>query len=227
MKIDTANIAALDFAKGQGLIAAVVQHAVSRAVLMLGYMNQEALQATLERRRVVFFSRTRETLWEKGETSGNTLDLVSISADCDRDTILIEALPHGPVCHTGTDTCFGATAQPAGAEAPGGMQFLSQLEAIIAERAAAPAAESPSYTARLLHSGAKRIAQKVGEEGVEVALAAVAGDANELISESADLVFHLLVLLRSRGLTLAEVIAELERRHPLASDARRSASLAS
>jgi len=222
MNIDASDIAALDFAKGDGLIAAIVQHPVSRAVLMLGYMNAEALHATLERRRVVFYSRTRGKLWEKGETSGHALDLVSIRVDCDRDTLLIEALPRGPVCHTGTATCFGAEDTR-----PSEFQFLAKLEAVIAERAAQPAAHAESYTARLLHSGPKRIAQKVGEEGVEVALAAAAGNTEELISESADLLFHLLVLLRSRGLGLSQVVECLERRHTPASDARRSASAAS
>ena len=222
MNVDTSNSATLDYAKGGGLIAAIVQHARTRDVLMLGYMNPEAVRATLERRRVVFYSRTRAQLWEKGETSGHALDLVSMQADCDRDTVLIEALPRGPVCHTGTANCFGTDARAA-QEFP----FLGTLEAIVAQRAAHPAADSASYTSRLFHAGVRRIAQKVGEEGVETALAAAGGTDGEVLSESADLMFHLLVLLRARGLQFAQVVAELERRHPLASDARRSASLAS
>jgi phosphoribosyl-ATP pyrophosphohydrolase/phosphoribosyl-AMP cyclohydrolase len=175
----------VDFSKG--LVPAVIQHADTGAVLMLGYMNEEAFRETLARKRVVFFSRSRQTLWEKGETSGNTLDFVSARVDCDQDTILIAARPRGPVCHTGTVTCFGN--EPA--------TFLGQLEAVIEQRIS----ERPegSYTARLFAQGPKRIAQKVGEEGLEVALAAAAETDDKVVSESADLLFHLLVLLRSRG----------------------------
>jgi phosphoribosyl-ATP pyrophosphohydrolase/phosphoribosyl-AMP cyclohydrolase len=189
----------VDFSRG--LVPAIVQHADSGAVLMLGYMNQEALDATLARRRVVFFSRSRQVLWEKGETSGNTLDFVSARADCDQDTILIAARPRGPVCHTGTATCFGN--EPA--------TFLGQLEAVIEQRIS----ERPdgSYTARLFAQGPKRIAQKVGEEGLEVALAAAAETDDKVVSESADLLFHLLVLLRSRGIAFDKVVAELAARH--------------
>jgi len=234
MNIDASNIDALDFTKGNGLVAAIVQDAQTRAVLMLGYMSPEAVRETLARQRVVFFSRTRAKLWEKGETSGHSLELVSVRTDCDRDTLLIEARPRGPVCHTGTPTCFGdAAPAPGAAPALASPQpgFLGVLEGIIARRAqeaaSEAAADSASYTVKLLRSGTKRIAQKVGEEGVETALAAVGGADRELLSESADLLFHLLVLLRSRELTLAQVIGELERRHPPASDARRSASAAS
>jgi phosphoribosyl-ATP pyrophosphohydrolase/phosphoribosyl-AMP cyclohydrolase len=189
----------VDFSKG--LVPAVIQHADTGAVLMLGYMNEEAFQETLARKRVVFFSRSRQTLWEKGETSGNTLDFVSARVDCDQDTILIAARPHGPVCHTGTVTCFGN--EPA--------TFLGQLEAVIEQRIS----ERPegSYTARLFAQGPKRIAQKVGEEGLEVALAAAAETDDKVVSESADLLFHLLVLLRSRGIAFEKVVAELAARH--------------
>jgi phosphoribosyl-ATP pyrophosphohydrolase/phosphoribosyl-AMP cyclohydrolase len=189
----------VDFSKG--LVPAVIQHADTGAVLMLGYMNEEAFQETLARKRVVFFSRTRQTLWEKGETSGNTLDFVSARVDCDQDTILIAARPRGPVCHTGTVTCFGN--EPA--------TFLGQLEAVIEQRIS----ERPegSYTARLFAQGPKRIAQKVGEEGLEVALAAAAETDDKVVSESADLLFHLLVLLRSRGIAFEKVVAELAARH--------------
>jgi phosphoribosyl-ATP pyrophosphohydrolase/phosphoribosyl-AMP cyclohydrolase len=197
----------LDFDKGDGLLPAVVQHADTGAVLMLGYMNAEALAATFERRRVVFYSRSKQRLWMKGETSGHVLDLVEVRADCDRDALLVTARPNGPVCHVGTVTCFGDGM----AAAVSKLGFLSTLEGVIEQRVT----ENPegSYTARLFAKGPKRIAQKVGEEGLEVALAAVAEGDEKVISESADLLFHLLVLLKSRGVTLASVVAELESRH--------------
>jgi len=202
-----ADIDSLDFAKADGLLTAVVQHADTGAVLMVGYMNREALRETLSRRHVVFFSRTKQRLWEKGETSGNFLDLDEIRADCDRDALLITAWPLGPVCHEGTATCFGDEALTKGER----LAFLGNLEAVIEQRIA----ESPqgSYTARLFAEGPRRIAQKVGEEGLEVALAAVVETDEKVVSESADLVFHLLVLLRSRGLSFENVIAELRSRH--------------
>jgi phosphoribosyl-AMP cyclohydrolase / phosphoribosyl-ATP pyrophosphohydrolase len=202
-----ADIDTLDFDKSGGLLPAVVQHVGSGTVLMLGYMNPEALRQTLTRRRVVFFSRSRQCLWEKGETSGHTLGLAAVRADCDRDTLLVTALPQGPVCHTGTATCFGDDAvTPAGR-----LAFLGALESIIAQRIV----ERPegSYTARLYSAGPKRMAQKVGEEGLEVALAAVAEPDDKLVAESADLLYHLLLLLKSRGLYLERVVAELEARH--------------
>lgn len=204
--LTAADVERLDFAKGGGLVPAIVQHAGTGSVLMLGFMNAAAVRATLERRRVVFFSRSRQCLWEKGETSGHTLELAGLRADCDADTLLVTAWPTGPVCHTGAPTCFGADPAPAQ-----GLAFLAELESIIAARAAASPAES--YTARLLSQGRRRVAQKVGEEGVEVALAAVADADAQVVGESADLLFHWLVLLRSRGITLARVIAELEARH--------------
>ncbi|MDE2450829.1 MAG: bifunctional phosphoribosyl-AMP cyclohydrolase/phosphoribosyl-ATP diphosphatase HisIE [Gammaproteobacteria bacterium] len=202
-----ADLATLDFDKAGGLLPAVVQHADSGAVLMLGYMNREALRATLTRRRVVFFSRSRQCLWEKGETSGHTLELAAVRTDCDRDTLLVTATPAGPVCHLGTATCFG----DGSVSTAGRLAFLGALEAVIARRMA----DRPegSYTARLHAAGPKRIAQKVGEEGLEVALAAVAETDDKLIAESADLLYHLLLLLRSRGLRLEHVVAELESRH--------------
>ena len=205
--VTLADVATLDFDKTGGLLPAVIQHAESGAVLMLGYMNREAVRETLERGRVVFFSRSRRCLWEKGETSGHTLQLAGVRTDCDRDTLLVTALPVGPVCHVGTATCFG-DGSPAGA---GRLAFLGALEAVIAERMA----ERPegSYTARLHAAGPKRIAQKVGEEGLEVALAAVAETDDKLVAESADLLYHLLLLLKSRGLRLEHVVAELESRH--------------
>lgn len=202
-----ADIDTLDFDKAGGLLPAIVQHAHSGAVLMLGYMTREALSETLSRRRVVFFSRSRRRLWEKGETSGNTLRLAAVRTDCDRDALLVTALPAGPVCHLGTPSCFGAEAP----EAPAPLAFLGALEAVIAQRIA----ERPegSYTARLYAAGPKRIAQKVGEEGLEVALAAVAEPDDKLVGEAADLLYHLLLLLASRGLRLEQVLAELRSRH--------------
>jgi phosphoribosyl-ATP pyrophosphohydrolase/phosphoribosyl-AMP cyclohydrolase len=204
----TANdFATLDFEKGGGLLPAIVQHAVNGAVLMLGYMNREALRATIARRRVVFFSRSKQRLWEKGETSGHFLELAELHADCDCDTLLITAIPHGPVCHEGTVTCFGDGPYAKGAR----LGFLATLEAVIEQRIA----QSPdgSYTSRLFAEGPKRIAQKVGEEGLEVALAAAVETDDRVIAESADLIFHLLVLLRSRGLSFDSVVSELRSRH--------------
>jgi phosphoribosyl-AMP cyclohydrolase / phosphoribosyl-ATP pyrophosphohydrolase len=202
-----ADIATLDFDKMEGLLPAIVQHAQSGAVLMLGYMNRESLRETLTRRRVVFYSRSRRCLWEKGETSGHTLELAGVRADCDRDALLVTALPVGPVCHIGTATCFGDDT----VTAAGRLVFLDALEAVIARRMA----DRPegSYTARLVAEGPKRMAQKVGEEGLEVALAAVAEPDGKLVAESADLLYHLLLLLGSRGLRLEHVVAELESRH--------------
>jgi phosphoribosyl-ATP pyrophosphohydrolase/phosphoribosyl-AMP cyclohydrolase len=156
---------------------------------------------------VVFFSRTRDRLWEKGETSGHSLDVVSVTPDCDNDTLLVLADPTGPVCHQGTATCF-ADQPPTDAES---LAFLAELEAIIASRLASR--PPGSYTARLFAEGPSRIAQKIGEEGVEVALAAVQGDTQALIGETADLIYHLLLLVKSRNLSLAQVVSELRSRH--------------
>ena len=201
-----AQISALDWSKGDGLLPAVIQDASSGKVLMLGYMNAEALQTTLDQRRVTFFSRSKNRLWTKGETSGHFLELVAIAPDCDNDTLLITARPHGPTCHTGTESCFGEVETQVDA-----LAFLSRLESVIAQRIA----EKPegSYTARIWAQGPTKMAQKVGEEGVEVALAAVAQSNDRLISESADLLFHLALLLKSRNLSLADVVAELSERH--------------
>ena len=194
----------IDFEKGGGLVPAIVQHAGTGQVLMLGYMNDEALNKTLKDNHVTFYSRSKKRLWKKGETSGNTLTLVSLSIDCDRDTVLVKALPAGPVCHTGTASCFADDAPPV-------VGFLATLEQVIDRRSAADPEES--YVARLMAEGLTKMAQKVGEEGVEVALAAVAEDETALKGEAADLVFHLMVLLRARGLTLADVISTLQARH--------------
>lgn len=200
------SLATLDFAKGGGLLPAVVQHAEDGSVLMVGWMDLDAARETLRRGRVVFWSRSKGRLWEKGETSGNSLVVRSVSADCDRDTLLVQVMPSGPTCHTGTATCFG---DDGGTTTTGA--FLSELETLITARLR----EAPegSYTARLASQGVKRIAQKVGEEGVETALAATGGGRDELVSESADLLYHLLVLLRVKDIPLAEVERELARRH--------------
>jgi phosphoribosyl-ATP pyrophosphohydrolase/phosphoribosyl-AMP cyclohydrolase len=201
------NLARLDWDKGGGLLPAIVQHAVDGRVLMLGYMNAAALHRTLTEGRVTFFSRTRNQLWTKGETSGHFLHVAHVSADCDRDSILVLAHPDGPTCHNGTATCFADARTPQVSP----IAFLSTLQSTIAQRIA----DSPegSYTARLFASGIGRIAQKVGEEGVETALAAVTRDDPELVGECADLLYHLLVLLKSRNLTLEQVVGELASRH--------------
>ncbi len=200
------SIENLEWEKMGGLIPAIVQDAFDGRVLMQGYMNREALDTTLESGKVTFWSRSQEKLWTKGETSGNTLDLVEIHADCDRDCLLVRARPEGPTCHLGTDTCFDGE----GNVAPE-LAFLAELERVIAERD--NNRPKGSYTTSLFESGVKRIAQKVGEEGVETALAATAGDDEELLNESADLIYHLLVLLRSRKLELGSIIDVLRKRH--------------
>ena len=198
--------ASLDWAKTDGLIPAIVQDVVDGTVLMLGYMNREALERTLTEGQVVFYSRSRQRLWQKGETSGNVLELVDISADCDADTLRILARPAGPTCHLGTRTCFAGDSERR--IAPG---FLGRLEAVIHGRL--EAGTEGSYVAELAARGRQRIAQKIGEEGVETALALSVGDPDALLDESADLLFHLLVALASEGLSLSDVIATLESRH--------------
>jgi phosphoribosyl-ATP pyrophosphohydrolase/phosphoribosyl-AMP cyclohydrolase len=202
------GLAQLDWDKGAGLLPAIVQNADNGAVLMLGYMNREALAATLASGRVTFWSRSRQALWVKGETSGNFLECRSVSADCDGDSLLVLARPLGPACHLGTDTCWGAAAPQAEATR---LAFLGTLERVIMQRIA----DRPpgSYTAKLLAEGTRRIAQKVGEEGLEVALASVAQSDAELIGEAADLLYHLILLLRAKQLSLEQVIAELSARH--------------
>ena len=196
----------LPWQKMDGLLPAIVQDAFDGRVLMQAYMSRQSLLHSLENGSVTFWSRSREELWTKGETSGNTLEPVAIHADCDYDSLLILAIPSGPSCHRGTDTCFDDISKVAPE-----LGFLAGLERLIAQRDS----ERPgnSYTTRLFEAGIKRIAQKVGEEGVETALAATAGDREELIDESADLVYHLLVLLRACGLGLADVTRVLQSRH--------------
>ena len=195
--------AKLDWAKTDNLMPAIVQHAVSGEVLMLGYMDQAALDVTEQTGKVTFFSRTKQRLWTKGESSGNFLNVVSITPDCDNDTLLILANPIGPTCHLGNDSCFHPASSDWG--------FLYQLEQLLASRKTA--SPDSSYTAKLYASGTKRIAQKVGEEGVETALAATVNDREELTNEAADLMYHLLVLLQDQDLDLATIINRLKARH--------------
>jgi phosphoribosyl-ATP pyrophosphohydrolase/phosphoribosyl-AMP cyclohydrolase len=193
----------IDFAKyADGLVPAIVQDPATGAVLMLGFMNAEAVEQTEATGRITFFSRSKQRLWTKGETSGNFLELVSITPDCDNDTLLVKARPAGPVCHTGTATCF--------AEARTSLSFLTELESIIASRAAEPI--EGSYVTKLFAKGLNKIAQKVGEEAVEMVIAAKDDDIEAFKSEAADLLFHYLVLLRARGVGLGDIISVLEDR---------------
>ena len=193
----------INWEKVSGLIPAIVQDANDLRILMLGFMNREALEQTVDTGRVTFFSRSRQTLWTKGDTSGNFLDLVSLEVDCDGDTILIKAHPQGPVCHTGTSTCFNdELGQP--------LMFLNRLERLIKTRN--QKRPEGSYTTTLFNKGAYKIAQKVGEEGVELALAKVKEDRSEILNEAADLMFHIMVLLESSGLGLDEVSRVLAKR---------------
>jgi phosphoribosyl-ATP pyrophosphohydrolase/phosphoribosyl-AMP cyclohydrolase len=200
--------AKLDWGKGGGLLPAIVQDAGNGAVLMLGYMNREALAATQASGRVTFWSRSKARLWTKGESSGHFLEVRQIGADCDADTLLILAEPTGPACHRGTATCWGDS-PPRSAAQP--LAFLGRLERVIAQRIAAR--PPGSYTAKLLAQGTRRIAQKVGEEGLELALAGVAQSDQEIIGEAADLLYHTLLLLQVKDLSLSQVVAELETRH--------------
>ncbi|WP_272670369.1 MULTISPECIES: bifunctional phosphoribosyl-AMP cyclohydrolase/phosphoribosyl-ATP diphosphatase HisIE [unclassified Providencia] len=201
--LTTEQCSQLAWQKVDNLMPVIVQHAVSGDVLMLGYMNPEALQVTLDSRKVTFFSRTKQRLWTKGETSNHFLNLVDIYPDCDSDTLLALALPDGPTCHNGTQSCF--------APAQSDWGFLFELETLLKERKTA--SPESSYTARLYASGTKRIAQKVGEEGVETALAATVNDRAELTNEAADLMYHLLVLLQDQELDLSTIIKHLKERH--------------
>jgi phosphoribosyl-ATP pyrophosphohydrolase/phosphoribosyl-AMP cyclohydrolase len=200
------NIDDLSWEKMNGLIPAIVQDAFDGRVLMQGYMNKDALTTTLESGQVTFWSRSRQQLWTKGETSRNYLDLVDVHPDCDSDSLLIRARQEGPTCHLGLDTCFDTEARVIPE-----LAFLADLEQVIAKRDE----DRPegSYTTKLLEAGIRRIAQKVGEEGVETALAAAAGGDEEVLNESADLLYHLLVLLRSRKLELGSLVEVLKLRH--------------
>lgn len=192
----------IDWAKMDNLVPAVVQHYLTGRVLMVGYMNEAALAKTLETGQVTFYSRSKQRLWTKGESSGNVLALVTLGTDCDNDAILVQARPKGPTCHLGNDSCFDDSRnQP----------FLNTLAAIVAERR--NATPESSYTASLLNGNPRRVAQKVGEEGVEVALAAATNDRENLIDETADLLYHLTVLLEQQQVPLSEVIDRLSQRH--------------
>ncbi|MDF2152472.1 bifunctional phosphoribosyl-AMP cyclohydrolase/phosphoribosyl-ATP diphosphatase HisIE [Vibrio sp. CAU 1672] len=210
MSLQAAEVSSLseriNWDKVDGLVPAIVQDFQSSQVLMMGYMNQAALAKTGETGQVTFFSRTKERLWTKGETSGNVLQLVNIALDCDNDTLLIKVNPIGPTCHTGTTTCWDGDPQEESQ-----MVWLHQLEQLLAARKSAD--PDSSYTASLYARGTKRISQKVGEEGVEVALAATSGDKAELVCESADLIYHLLVLLQDQGLSMNDVVNKLKERH--------------
>jgi phosphoribosyl-ATP pyrophosphohydrolase/phosphoribosyl-AMP cyclohydrolase len=194
----------IDWKKTGGLLPAIVQDHATLQVLMLGFMDRAALARTLRTRKMTFFSRTKNRLWTKGETSGNFLRVVGLAVDCDRDTLLVTARADGPTCHRGTTSCFGE----GGAS---GVGFLAELDRVVAARLQAGGKES--YTARLAAEGLTRVAQKVGEEGVEVALAALSAPDGEFAGEAADLLFHLIVLLRVRKQTLLEAVAVLEKRH--------------
>ncbi len=194
----------LDFAKAGGLIPAVVQDARTNKVLMLGYLNEEALAKTQAEGMITFFSRSKQRLWTKGETSGHFLRVVSITADCDQDTLLIKVEPHGPTCHTGADTCFGETNE-------GLEPFLNQLKHIIRARKLAPT--EASYTAKLLARGINKVAQKVGEEAVELVIEAKDNNRELFKNEAADLLFHYLVLLEAKEVDFDEVIGVLQARH--------------
>lgn len=194
----------LDFEKMGGLIPAIVQDNYTNKVLMLGFMNEEAYEETLSTKKVTFFSRTKNRIWMKGERSGNTLQVVSILPDCDNDTILIKAIPAGPVCHTGADTCFGEKNVEE-------IMFLKYLQNFIERRRQ----EMPegSYTTSLFTKGVNRMAQKVGEEAVETVIEATNGTEEGLVYEASDLIYHLIVLLTSKGLRLEDLAKELKRRH--------------
>ncbi|MBQ2073779.1 MAG: bifunctional phosphoribosyl-AMP cyclohydrolase/phosphoribosyl-ATP diphosphatase HisIE [Bacteroidaceae bacterium] len=195
----------IDFEKGQGLVPAIIQDAETKTVLMLGYMNKEAYQKTVETGRVTFWSRTRNTLWTKGETSGNFLNVVEIKNDCDQDTLLIKVHPDGPTCHKGTDTCWGEKNES------NPLLFLTELQNFIEKRHE----EMPegSYTTSLFRDGLNRMAQKVGEEALELVIEACNGTDERMIYEGSDMLYHLIVLLTSKGMRIEDMAAELRERH--------------
>lgn len=195
----------IDFEKMGGLVPAIVQDSRTKNVLMLGFMNEEAYQKTIYTKHVTFWSRTRQTLWTKGETSGHFLDLVSMQIDCDNDTLLVKAIPNGPTCHTGTDTCWGEDNDM------NPLLFLTELQDFINKRKE----EMPegSYTTSLFTKGVNKIAQKVGEEALETVIEATNGTNDHLVYEASDLLYHLLVLLTEKGLRIEDVASELQKRH--------------
>lgn len=195
----------IDFEKTGGLVPAIIQDATTKNVLMLGYMNKEAYEKTVETKTVTFFSRSRNCLWTKGETSGNRLNVVSMAADCDNDTLLVKVNPEGPTCHKGTDTCWGE------ANTPGPLAFLTELQDFIEKRHM----EMPegSYTTSLFKDGVNRMAQKVGEEALEMVIEAVDGTPERMIYEGADMLYHLTVLLTHKGMRIEDLVRELQQRH--------------
>lgn len=195
----------IDFEKTGGLVPAIIQDATTKNVLMLGYMNKEAYEKTVETKKVTFFSRSRQCLWTKGETSGNFLNLVSIATDCDNDTLLVKAIPDGPTCHKGTDTCWGEENKP------NHLEFLTELQNFIEKRHK----EMPegSYTTSLFNDGVNRMAQKVGEEALEMVIEAVNGTPERMIYEGADMLYHMIVLLTSKGMRIEDLAKELQERH--------------
>ena len=196
----------IQFSKyADGLVPAIIQDQQTGKVLMLGFMNQEAIDATLSQKKVTFFSRTKNRLWTKGEESGHFLEYISMALDCDQDTILIQAKPLGPVCHNGTDTCWGET------NTASGIHFLNNLEEVIAQRKNASA--DSSYVASLFQKGINKIAQKVGEEAVETVIEAKDNNDDLFIGEAADLLFHYLILLQAKGFNLTDITNELKKRH--------------
>ena len=198
------NLNKIDWDKGQGLVPAIVQNSDNSQILMLAYMDRAALAQTISSKKVTFFSRSKNRLWTKGETSGNWLDYIRGEMDCDADTLLIQARPQGPSCHTGSLTCFNN-------QMPSNIGFLNQLGTLIAKRHKTML--KGSYTTSLFAEGKARIAQKVGEEGVELALARMKGDSAEMANEAADLLFHMMVLLEDAGLSLADAVSVLQDRH--------------
>lgn len=217
----------IDFEKCGGLVPAIVQDSQTRNVLMLGYMNQEAFDKTMATKKVTFWSRSRNCLWTKGETSGNFLNLVSVKVDCDNDTLLVRATPDGPTCHTGTDTCWGeenSALQGSSLQESNPLLFLTELQDFIDRRHE----EMPegSYTTSLFRDGIKRISQKVGEEALEAVIEAVNGTNEKLVYEVSDMVYHLIVLLTSKGLRIEDVAAELAKRHDPNWDKKRRAAKA-
>ena len=202
IKSDAEIVSQLDWDKTGGLIPAIVQNHLTGKVLMLGYMDQAALDKTLSSKQVTFYSRSKQRLWTKGESSGNTLNLVAIDKDCDNDSLLVQVLPNGPTCHKGTESCWTDG---------NAHSFIDNLSTLIRERKGQDA--NSSYTAHLFERGTKRIAQKVGEEGLETALAAATNDKAELIDEASDLIYHLLVLLEDQQLSMQDINLNLMKRH--------------
>ncbi|NCF48315.1 MAG: bifunctional phosphoribosyl-AMP cyclohydrolase/phosphoribosyl-ATP diphosphatase HisIE [Bacteroidetes bacterium] len=202
--LNQASLERIDWDKAGGLVPAIIQDAANAQVLMLGYMNRAAAEQTLTSGKVTFFSRSKSRLWTKGETSGNFLKFVSATIDCDHDTILVQAHPAGPACHTGARTCFTDTP-------PSGAGVLAYLDAVVHSRR--DAAPGGSYTTTLFAAGKARVAQKVGEEGVELALARMKDDREEIANEAADLLFHMMVLLADAEMSLDDAVAVLRNRH--------------